>query len=928
MGIFAMRSLFGAGRAGSRGLVLAASTFSAIIIGTTAASAQIQTGTVQPGCTSTFPANIVSGGESQIIGGVVGTSNAISSVISTINTSFLAQGNAFVAGLPDAKADETSGGIWGRVIGGRVDEQATGTFSGSIGASANNGTPAGSGQISCNSDVRLNYGGFQMGQDIARLNIGGNGATLHVGVTGGYAEANAQDLGGSNFSGNFQVPFAGVYAAYTSGRFFADILGRADFYQMSLFSPDAALSNQRLDAIGGTVSGSVGYRFDLGHDWFFEPSASGIYSKVNINTLNLPEGFGNTNNPLFLSPGTVQFSDNISILGRLGARIGTTVNSGSIIWQPFATASVWHEFAGNNTATYNAQPYSLNNVDFAVSGVLNDTRVGTYGQYSIGTAAQVIGSPWLGYVRIDYREGSNIEALGFNAGLRYNFDPLANGTIIPGIFKAPPRVVNTAYDWTGFYLGGFTGAAWGSSNWYFPDIATGVNSRTAGALGGIDAGYNKQIGSWVVGVEGDVAATSAKGGQTCIANINNVGFPTETNCDNDVRWMATATAKLGYAWDRVLVYGKAGGAWIDNAMDVSCNGDPNFQLNCFPANSAATGSTGVQDVVATAHQFGWTVGVGFELGLTPKWSAKAEYDYMDFGSQTLIMSDTTRVNIKQDFNQVKIGLNYHFDKEDLAVASAMPVKAPPIAPFNWTGAYVGAAIAYRESFGAWQTSGISDGFGDIVPPDTTTNNSSFFSANMQGRLSSGYNWQVSPKWVVGLEGDVGNGDSRMTMAGIPGTFGNGFASTPGLEAESVDSSSVKMGWDGTIRARLGMLVAPNLLFYGTGGAAFQQVSVSANCAGGTSGNSWCGFNTGNTTPENQTFSSVRPGWTLGGGVEGVISGNWLGKVEVRYADFGRYNNTFFAGTGDDIVMSVHMQTYTALAGVSYKFEPSAVVAKY
>jgi outer membrane autotransporter protein len=116
---------------------------------------------------------------------------------------------------------------------------------------------------------------------------------------------------------------------------------------MNLFSPDAALSNQRLNALGGTVSASAGYRFDLGNNWFFEPSASGIYSKVKIDTLNLPEGFGNSNNPLFLSPGSVQFGDNISILGRLGARVGTTVNSGSVIWQPFATASVWHEHDGN-----------------------------------------------------------------------------------------------------------------------------------------------------------------------------------------------------------------------------------------------------------------------------------------------------------------------------------------------------------------------------------------------------------------------------------------------------------------------------------------------------------------------------------------------------------------------------------------------------
>jgi opacity protein-like surface antigen len=928
-------------RTGSHVLVVAASALVAVMAGSTGAFAQAAPiVTAQPGCTSTFPNNPVANGERQIIGGVTGVANSINTVIGTINTSFLAQGNAFVAGLPNPTPDETSGGIWGRVIGGRVDEKSTGTFNGSIGASAAFGTPAASGTVTCGSDVRLNYGGFQMGQDIARLNIGGNGGTVHVGVTAGYAEANAQDRGGSNFTGNFQVPFAGVYAAYTQGKFFADVLVRGDLYQMNLYSPDAALSNQRLNAVGGTVSGSAGYRFDLGHDWFFEPSASGIYSKVRIDTLNTPEGFGNATNLLALSPASIAFNDYVSVLGRIGARVGTTLNGGSIIWQPFATASVWHEFEGASTGAYKSPAYPFGffgGTDFSTSGSLSNSRVGTYGQYSIGTAAQVIGSPVLAYMRIDYKNGSNIEALGFNAGLRYNFDPAVK--VIPGVFKAPPRTVVAAYDWTGFYVGGFTGATGGHSNWFFPPIASGINSRTAGVLGGIDAGYRKQFGSWVVGVEGDVAATNAKGGHSCISSLINFGFPVETNCNNDVRYMATATGKLGYAWNSVLVYGKAGGAWTNNGLDVSCNGDPGFQFNCTAANSLF--NPGIAHAVATVHPFGWTAGIGFELGLTPNWSAKAEYDYLGFGSQNVILTDTTSVRLRQDFNQVKIGLNYRFGPSgDVEVAPTMPLKAKaaPAVAFNWTGGYIGAAAADRWSDASWNTTAIGNGFGAIPPlfaPDPTTTPVSFFSSAMQGRLYGGYNWQFSPKWVAGFEGDVGFGDSRMTRGGIPGTFGNGannvLAGFPGIEAEQHDSSSLKLGWDASIRGRVGMLIAPSVLFYGTGGVAFQQVSTSASCDAfsifgpGTGPGSWCGFS---GIAKSQTFSTTRTGWTAGGGVEAVITGNWLGKVEVRYADYGRFARTFFAGTGDDVVSSFHLNTYTALAGVSYKFGPSVVVAKY
>src|ERR1700688_3462080 len=107
-------------RAASRAGLFAVAAIGAVIAGSTGASAQVLT---QPGCTNMFPAsdpltNASVAGYSQIIGGVVGASNAISSVIGTMNTSFIAQGNAFVAGLPNPKPDETSGGIWGRVIGG------------------------------------------------------------------------------------------------------------------------------------------------------------------------------------------------------------------------------------------------------------------------------------------------------------------------------------------------------------------------------------------------------------------------------------------------------------------------------------------------------------------------------------------------------------------------------------------------------------------------------------------------------------------------------------------------------------------------------------------------------------------------------------------------------------------------------------------
>jgi hypothetical protein len=485
------------------------------------------------------------------------------------------------------------------MVGGRSEQSANTTFNGTISGS-------GAGQVHCQSGVRLDYGGFQLGQDIARLNIGAGGATLHVGVTGGYGEFNAQNQGGSPFTGNFQVPFAGVYAAYTNGRFFADIMGRGDIYQMTLSTPDAALSNQRLNGVGGTVSGSAGYRFDLGKNWFIEPSVGAIYSKVNLDTLNMPPGGGSSLNILGLPRGSVQFSPIESTLGRLGARIGTTVNAQNVVWQPFATASVWHEFAADTTASYSSAPAPA-----IFSGALSNSRVGTYGQYSVGVAAQAVDAPLLGYLRVDYRNGSNIESTGFNGGLRYNFDPIA-GLVKPvGVFKAPVQAV-AVYDWTGFYAGAFTGAAWGSNDWFFPQTGDASHPRMEGALFGGDVGYNKQFGPWVLGVEADVAATNAKGGQSCLSQQPGVSTGLTQNCNNDLRWVGTATAKAGYAWERVLVYGKAGGAWTENKLIVSSNNDANSNVTASsPVDAVRLFNS--QNVSATISQFGWTVGAGFEL---------------------------------------------------------------------------------------------------------------------------------------------------------------------------------------------------------------------------------------------------------------------------------------------------------------------------
>jgi len=82
----------------------------------------------------------------------------------------------------------------------------------------------------------------------------------------------------------------------------------------------------------------------------------------------------------------------------------------------------------------------------------------------------------------------------------------------------------------------------------------------------------------------------------------------------------------------------------------------------------------VQDLTVSDPRFGVVAGAGFELALTPSWSAKLEYDYLNFGTKTMVLPDTTPVSIREYFNEVKFGLNYHFNAFDPdPTAPAAPV---------------------------------------------------------------------------------------------------------------------------------------------------------------------------------------------------------------------------------------------------------------
>jgi hypothetical protein len=117
---------------------------------------------------------------------------------------------------------------------------------------------------------------------------------------------------------------------------------------------------------------------------------------------------------------TLKIDDINSVLGRATVRVGTSFTDGNITWQPFATASILHEFAGGVTSTQTVTSATNSDFDKSVFTTVTD-RVGTYTQVGLGTAVVVGDTGWLGYGRGDVKFGENVNGWGVNFGLRHQW---------------------------------------------------------------------------------------------------------------------------------------------------------------------------------------------------------------------------------------------------------------------------------------------------------------------------------------------------------------------------------------------------------------------------------------------------------------------------------------------------------------------------
>ena len=246
---------------------------------------------------------------------------------------------------------------------------------------------------------------------------------------------------------------------------------------------------------------------------------------------------------------------------------------------------------------------------------------------------------------------------------------------------------------------------------------------------------------------------------------------------------------------------------------------------------------------------------------------------------------------------------------DLAPAAVPYYKAPPAVVMGWTGGYVGISAGGRWADTTWTSSSISLPPG---PPDPDALAVVIRQLDRQVRRLS--RLQLADRAAMG-----DRRRSRLCLGPRQQVDGRHSGHVrhrrPGQRAGRGGDGgvlpNVTLNWDGSVRGRLGFLVAPNWLLYGTGGLAFQEVDLNASCNGAFI--SWC------IIPRNETASTTQLGWTVGGGIETQMWRNWLLRAEYRYSDYGNIGHTFFAGTIDQVVMQEQVRTHTALVGLAYKF---------
>jgi outer membrane immunogenic protein len=195
----------------------------------------------------------------------------------------------------------------------------------------------------------------------------------------------------------------------------------------------------------------------------------------------------------------------------------------------------------------------------------------------------------------------------------------------------PNAYYPTSFNWTGWYTGLHLGGAFGSASWPL----SGADPKPSTVLGGGQFGVNWTRDSLLLGAEADFSWMDLKGSAT-----DGTGAVHQVSS----HWLSLVTGRIGYAFNRYLLYAKGGAAFTNERNKL--------------VNSVGVGDSGM------TTQYGWTVGGGVEYALDPNWSVRLEYDFVDFPSQNIVVVGpvlgSLPVTVNYTIQKVAGAINYRF----------------------------------------------------------------------------------------------------------------------------------------------------------------------------------------------------------------------------------------------------------------------------
>ena len=253
-----------------------------------------------------------------------------------------------------------------------------------------------------------------------------------------------------------------------------------------------------------------------------------------------------------------------------------------------------------------------------------------------------------------------------------------------GAMPVKARSVPAAFDWTGFYVGGHFGYATGTSDWAASqgggaaplngsiDLFNSYDAfkGTGSYFAGLQAGYNRMLPShWLLGVEMDFSApNTVQGSQTFSSAASGQASYTDTVLD-----FGTLRGRVGYAFERWLVYGTGGVAWTYDKLERT-------QLAGVPVGgNVAIGTT----EAALLWRWGWAAGAGVEVPIAPNWSAKLEFLATEFGNRQKSFPLASQAFTSDlSMQSVLLGVNYQLGG-DLLKSDAFVKGVPPLDTDNF-----------------------------------------------------------------------------------------------------------------------------------------------------------------------------------------------------------------------------------------------------